>query len=263
MRIRIDDLIRRHAVLFMLIAFFVAIVSTLIVFLCFDDKTKAASLGDTFGIAAALLAGAALFGVALSIQDLKENQQQQQKELDALAAIARALTDPVVVARVEVRSDTFYYLYIENMGKSPAYAVRFDVQPREGLFPLEHRDINLADLDFIKHGFAVMAPGQKVSTVVAEGGRLREMREQGIEHVEEFTINVSYSHMPITSGVPIDENERREYHYSFNFTNQQRSVQPRGEIAYEIYRLHESLDKTLEPEGREGKRVRVSVKAKS
>lgn len=201
---------------------------------------KASKIGDAFGLAAALLSGVALFGFAISVHDLSENQVQQQKQLDALAAIARAITDPVIIARVDVRDNTDYHLFIENMGKSPAYNIRFEVEPNTGGYPNEFTQWNLADLDFIKHGLPVMAPGQKVSAWIANGSYRSEKKKEGVEQLEEFSITITYDCRSPRSTESVGDPDRRTYYYAFSF-NREGAIQPRSGVAHELYRLREVI----------------------
>ncbi len=248
----------------LLIAAVIAI-SITIIFYYWLGPEGAASLGDAFGLAGAILSGLALIGVAASLHQMKDSQgqqeaqlQSQQEQISRLGDIARALMDPIVVARIEIVDDTAYFLVIENMGKQPAYDLRFELHPANGIYPGKDKGVDLGGMNFIMNGLPVMAPSQKIASYIAEGGSMGNMRDKGENFVRQFSLSITYSLKYSTAPIETRE-DRRRYEYSFNFDAYDSTFRHRNEVAYELYRIKELLEKTLEgPE--KSKHLRVSVK---
>ncbi|MBL7986971.1 MAG: hypothetical protein JNJ94_02760 [Chlorobi bacterium] len=211
----------------------------------------ASQLGDTFGIAGALLSGVALVSLSVTVQQLNDarkdqdkllaNQQLQieksQGQIDALSAIAQALVDPVVVVRVELKRESLYYLVVENVGKSSAYNIKFDVEPKEGIYSGSNEQHNLADMPFIANGLPMLAPNQKISTIIFDGKNRTTRRELGIEVPTFVKVKCDYDiERAMPSGITYIH---RSFTYKFSFDAQVGSIQFRGEIADELYQMHE------------------------
>ncbi len=233
------------------------------------DSSDAASFGDAFGFSGALLTGIALVGVAASLRQIDDSQDQQkeilrqqeeqlrrqQGQIDALASIAMALTDPVIVARIELSNDTLYYLVVENIGKQPAYNLRFTLHPSNCVYPAYDREIDLSSFEFIKNGLHSMAPGQKISTIIASGEKLQNWRDANREFQSEFFLSITY----FTNRTDNTEKSCRHYDYSFDFNTQIRTMQHRNEIAKEIHLIKNLLEKSLEVSS-DQRSLRISVK---
>src|SRR5438128_12670356 len=98
---KITKVIREHPTATAVVLIVISVACSIVAFGWLGDQ-RASLLGDAFGIAAALLAGGALLAIAASLHDINDNQLQQQKQIDGLASIARAIIDQIVVARVEL-----------------------------------------------------------------------------------------------------------------------------------------------------------------
>lgn len=259
----------------------VVVCSLTVILFCALGNDKASQLGDAFGIAGAVLAGMALFGIAVSLHEIDDRQTQQretqkvdsdrfeqqqqrqfeliekqQEQINALADIARAITDPVVIARINLINNTMYTLVIENLGKRIAYDIQFEIDPKEGIYPWGNIDKDIGKLPFIRNGLPAIAPGQTISAFAASGQDLKVKRDKRIKYVSEFTLSISYHLEPTDSTTLPDTRVARRSIYKFNFDAQVHTFQHRGEIAEEIHQIDKKLEKLIES----GERLRVSVK---
>ena len=93
----------------------------------------------------------------------------------------------------------------------------------------------------------MLAPSQKISTIIINGTDRENRKEKGVEFPDEMSVKVSYEIKRLYSDGRI-QRLPHSFTYQFSFASQNKTFQHRGEIADEINLIYEFIKKNFKKE---------------